>query len=137
MSYNYGYSNRNYRRESSGGSFGIMLLVVFFLAIGIYFVGATKNVFTTGEAVGTVIDKSVKRNGSSEDFYLIYTRDADGKTQVLKIDDSWLHGNFDASDDYMDIEVGKTYNFKVQGTRVPFLSWYPNIYEYAEIATDD
>ena len=34
---------------------------------------------------------------------------------------------------YGEIEIGKTYEFIVGGNRVPFMSWYPDIYSAVEV----
>lgn len=81
----------------------------------------------------TVTDKTVK-NDSGDGKYLIYTKDAEGEIEVYEITDSLFSGRFDSSDDYAEIEVGKTYKFDVAGSRVRFLSWYPNIYEIQKIS---
>ena len=65
-----------------------------------------------------VTDKMVK-----DDVYLIYSEDA-----TYEITDSWLYPRFDSSDLYGKIQVGESYNIIVGGSRIPFLSWYPNIY---------
>ena len=90
----------------------------------------------TGELTyieATVTDKGIKSVSKSEDMYLVYTKTADG-VEVFQITDSWLAGRFDSSDVYASIEVGKTYKFGVRGERNEFMSWYPNIYEFEEIA---
>jgi hypothetical protein len=61
---------------------------------------------------------------------LVYTKDTNDKIYVYEITDAWLAGRFNSSNVYAGIEVGKTYNFTVGGSRKEFLSWYPNIYEY-------
>ena len=81
----------------------------------------------------TVTDKAIKRHGSDDDKYLIYTELENGDISVYEITDSLFAGRFDSSDLYASIEVGKTYDFYVAGKRVPFLSLYPNVYEVREI----
>lgn len=80
----------------------------------------------------TVTDKGIKTM-NDDGIYLIYTKDSDGETMVLQIADTLIHGRFDSSDLYAEIEVGKTYEFDICGERVPFLSWYPNILSSNEI----
>ena len=70
-----------------------------------------------------VTDKMVK-----DDKYLVYSTDT-----TYEITDSWLYGRFNSSDLYGKIEVGKTYRIKIGGSRKPFFSWYPNIYEAKEV----
>lgn len=76
----------------------------------------------------TVTEKGIKRT-NEEDIYLVYTK-VDNDIAVFQITDSLIAGRFNSSDVYASIEVGKTYDFTVRGTRNEFMSWYPNIYEY-------
>ena len=62
----------------------------------------------------------VTSDGSSK--YLVYTN-----TTTFEVVDTWIHWRFDSSDFYGKIVVGKTYQAKVQGWRVPFFSMYQNI----------
>lgn len=79
-------------------------------------------VYTTStNAEFTVKDKTtVVSQGHSK--YLIYT-----DNEVYEDTDSVWYFKFNSSDVYSQIEVGKHYNAKVYGLRVPFLSWYKNI----------
>lgn len=77
----------------------------------------------------TVTDKTVKNN-SYESKYLVFTKDQNGGVATFEITDSLFKGRFNSSDVYAGIEIGKTYTFTVGGSRVEFLSWYPNIYKY-------
>ena len=70
-----------------------------------------------------VTDKMVK-----DDVYLIYSEDT-----TYEITDSWLYPRFDSSDLYGKIQVGESYRIVVGGSRIPFLSWYPNIYRADKI----
>ena len=87
------------------------------------------------EEIGTVTDKGIKRSGD-EDKYLVYTKDENGESQVFEITDSILAGRFNSSDVYAEIEIGKTYEFTVGGSRNQFMSWYPNIYSFEEVETE-
>lgn len=82
-----------------------------------------------------VTDKAVK-NYDDNGLYLIYTKDSDGTILVMEIEDNIFVGQFDSSDIYAKIETGKTYTFDVGGSRVPFFSWYPNIYSAIEQNSD-
>ena len=86
----------------------------------------------TRTITATVTDKGIKTDGQHS-TYLIYTKDDADNVEVMMIKDNLLAGRFDASDDYAAIEVGKKYRFTVRGSRVRFLSWYPNIYEFKEV----
>ena len=82
-----------------------------------------------------VTDKAVK-NYNDNGRYLIYTKDSDGTILVMEIEDNIFVGQFNSSDIYAEIETGKTYTFDVVGSRVPFFSWYPNIYSAIEQNSD-
>lgn len=82
-----------------------------------------------------VTDKAVK-NYDDNGLYLIYTKDSDGTILVMEIEDNIFVGQFNSSDIYAKIETGKTYTFNVGGSRVPFFSWYPNIYSATEQNSD-
>ena len=82
-----------------------------------------------------VTDKAVK-NYDDNGLYLIYTKDSDGTILVMEIEDNIFVGQFNSSDIYAKIETGKTYTFDVGGSRVPFFSWYPNIYSAIEQNSD-
>lgn len=75
----------------------------------------------------TVKDKERITTGSGEDLeskYLVY-----GEEEVFENTDSWLFFKFSSSDFQGELEVGKTYNVKVAGWRIPFMSSYRNIVE--------
>ncbi len=82
-----------------------------------------------------VTDKAVK-NYDDNGLYLIYTKDSDGTILVMEIEDNIFVGQFNSSDIYAKIETGKIYTFDVGGSRVPFFSWYPNIYSAIEQNSD-
>lgn len=57
--------------------------------------------------------------------YLVFTNVG----ETFENTDSWWHLKFGSSDIQGRLTVGETYNAKVYGWRVPFLSWYRNIIE--------
>lgn len=93
---------------------------------------AVNKVVDKREVVVTVIDKGIK-NYNKSSYYLIYCTDENQKTQVYQVSDSLFKMRFDSSDVYPNIVIGKTYKFTICGKRLPFLSWYPNIYQYEEL----
>lgn len=97
----------------------------------LFFVGRTfSKAFYTRHIVIEVTDKAVKNNK-----YMVYgkTVDLEHLTKSYEITDSALAGRYDSSDMYGEIEIGKTYEFIVGGNRVPFMSWYPDIYSAVEV----
>lgn len=80
----------------------------------------------------TVTDKErVNSSGSSE--YLIMGEDENGDTLVLENTDTWMRFKFNSSDIYAELKEGETYEVKVIGFRIPFLSLYENILSYKEV----
>lgn len=49
---------------------------------------------------------------------------------VFENTDSLINFKFNSSDVFNELQVGGTYNLTVNGWRVPFMSWYPNIVSY-------
>lgn len=86
--------------------------------------------FFTRHIVIEVTDKGVKDNK-----YMVYGRTVtdDHLPKSYEISDSVLANRYDSSDLYGAIEVGKTYEMIVGGNRVPFISWYPDIYEVVPV----
>lgn len=112
----------------------IILVVAVIFMIGILFESCSRpinKVANRREITATVTDKEVK-NKSDDSKYLVYTKNENGNIQVLEITDALFAGQFNSSDIYAGIEVGKTYVFDIGGSRNKFLSWYPNIYGYKE-----
>ena len=61
---------------------------------------------------------------------------SDGTTEVLQNEDSFLRGKFNSSDILMNLEVDKTYRFKLNRQRIRFLSMYRNILDAKELHFD-
>lgn len=113
----------------NNGSSWIVALPLFFYAILIILLLAfsawrpINKVSNLREETIVATDKMVK-----DDVYLIYSEDT-----TYEITDSWLYPRFNSSDLYGKIQVGESYNIIVGGSRIPFLSWYPNIYRADKI----
>ncbi len=75
----------------------------------------------------TVKDKEVKRY-KDRGKYLIFTDKG-----VFENTDSWIELKFNSSDLYGKLERGKSYNLRVYGWRISFLSKYRNIIRAKEI----
>lgn len=116
-----------------------VLVAIILFAVGFLLVSFSRpfnKVSNRREITATVTDKEVK-NKSNESKYLVYTKDESGEIQVFEITDALFAWQFDSSDIYAGIEVGKTYVFDVGGSRNKFFSWYPNIYGYEEAKSKD
>jgi len=66
--------------------------------------------------------KSTSEGSSSK--YLVFT-----ETEVFENTDSLMWWKWNSSDVYGELEEGQTYNARVYGWRIPFLSCYRNIVE--------
>lgn len=121
-------SKRGFRSLLSDAptSFKIFSAFVFvFFVLGI--VGSIFFMNARGVAEGCVVtdkDRATTSEGSSD--MRIYTSNCG----VLIIGDNVFTGTFDSADIYSNIDVGKTYDFKVTGYRIPLLSMFPSIYGY-------
>ncbi len=107
------------------------IIFICFLLLFVTMIGRSlSKVYYTRHIVIEVTDKAVK-----DDKYMIYgkTITKDRLPKSYEITDSFLAERFDSSDLYGEIEIGKTYEMIVGGNRVPFMSWYPNIYEVLPI----
>lgn len=71
-----------------------------------------------------------------EHFYLIYTIKTDGSPLVFSNTDSISHGKYDSSGIYTLLEIGKSYEFKLAGIRVPILSKYQNVITYKPVVSE-
>lgn len=78
-----------------------------------------ENVLIKDKQIST---ETEKETGKVISTYLIYTDQG-----VYRNDDAFWFWKFDSSDFYGDLDVGKRYDIKVYGLRIPFLSMYPNI----------
>ena len=100
-----------------------ILIVVFAL-----FARPINKVINYRDVTVIVTDKAVKRN-NGDDTYLIYVEDEYENVEVFEITDSLLANRWDSSDLYASIKIGGNYKFTIAGSRIHFLSWYPNIYK--------
>ena len=76
----------------------------------------------------TVDEKWTKYKDGSEQYLF-----SDVNDNVYEIDDSVRFLTFDSSDRYALIESGKTYDMKLIGWRIPYLSMYPNAIEINKV----
>ena len=71
-----------------------------------------------------VIDKEAVASGDSNE-YRVYTENCD----TLTVSDSLFAKRWNSSNTYAQIEPGQTYDFYLQGYRVPLISQFKNILE--------
>ena len=109
----------------------IVLLAIFLLIFGTGMITYFSNCNRRVEHNCTVTDKDVKQSKDNSK-YLIFVKQ-NNTTEVYEITDSLIQGRFNSSDLYGSIEIGKTYDFTVVGSRIPIWSLYPNIMECKEV----
>lgn len=100
-----------------------IVLIVLIAAVFVFaYRGSVRDVTFAVDSKERVCDSG--SDGQQECRYLVFT-DA-GTYQVT---DTILFGRFDSSDVYGRLDEGETYQGRVAGWRVPFLSRYPNLIE--------
>jgi hypothetical protein len=83
------------------------------------------------ETVTDTVVKSERITSGESGKYLVF-----GEREVYQNTDSFPLLKFRSSDFYRDIEVGKTYRFRVVGWRIPLFSTYRNIVGFEEVAPE-
>lgn len=103
---------------------GVIVIVCALVALPIYYVKGTE------ETVSVVIESKerISDRGGSESKYLIFTNE-----ETFENTDSLLNGKFNSSDIYGQLKEGGSYECKVYGWRIPFMSSYRNIVECKEV----
>lgn len=124
---------------ATSGIIGVIILVtISFLAVLTLIFGSctaetfVRNSYENCEVTG----KESVRNGE-RNRYLIFCELENGEVRVFENTDQLVCGKFNSSDVYAKIKVGSTYNFKVSGVRIPYLSWYENIIGYEEVESNE
>ncbi|WP_375180701.1 hypothetical protein, partial [Enterococcus rotai] len=100
-----------------------LFVFVFVVAAPAYTIASYHNENTY---VIKVTDKETKTSDDSSK-YLIFGDDEKGNAKVFENTDAIFARKFNSSDLYAEIEIGKTYEFKTVGFRIPFMSSYENI----------
>jgi hypothetical protein len=109
--------------------FYILIIIFGVILIPMVTVSCVKNLSTSQVSFKVTGKERVAENKSGK--YLVFT----DKT-TFSIEDTWIHWRWDSSDFYGKIQIGKTYEAKVQGWRVPFMSWYQNLITVTEVSTE-
>lgn len=109
---------------------GLGLAGLVLAAIGVFSASAPHWSRDTYRA--TVTDKQIKRY-DNKDKYLIFTKLEDGSVRVFENTDSTLEMKWNSSDFQAMLEVGKTYDIKTYGWRVPLASSYENVIGVTEV----
>lgn len=122
--------NTRYRSRTSLGGFGAFGFA--FVGVGLLILGFV--VFSIWASFGTVETVTIKvkdkervtqgSGDTQENKYLVFTED-----ETFENTDAMLHGKFNSSDLYGKLDKGKSYECKVNGYRVGFMSSYRNLLE--------
>lgn len=100
---------------------------ILYIMVVMVIIGAYPIVYTmSSETIQVTVDNRERiTTGSGEDIsskYIVYTNG-----EVFENVDSWLYFKFNSTDYQNALKESHTYNIKVVGWRVPFLSMYRNI----------
>lgn len=117
-----GYSRR--RRHGSGLGWVALLLVVLFSVLVVWPTSYAADQTRTC----TVTEKDRTSNTNGQSSMRVYTDECG----VMEVGDVFFRGIFNSADTYSDIEVGRTYDFRSVGFRVPLFSVFPTIIEVNE-----
>lgn len=106
---------------------------LFYCAVALAFaclliVGVTKPFFKDDVHAVTISEKGERCKSRDSCKYMLYTDKG-----VFQNTDSLINLKWSSADFYNDLKVGKTYDLRVSGWRVPFLNWFPNVVEYKEV----
>jgi hypothetical protein len=96
----------------------IGIIVTSVIGIGVWSVSYRNMHWATCHVTG-------KDRGGQEGSYRVYTDECD----TLGNEDSMFQGKWNSSNVWQQIEVGKTYQFRIVGSRIPVFSQFANILE--------
>lgn len=112
--------------RSTFGCFAALLIAVV-IAVPVIGHFAWSNTRTTMTCTVEEKDRTAKYKGGSDQR--LYTEECG----VLSVGDDWLNGQWNSSDTYAQIDVGKTYIFGTVGWRNGFFSQFPNVISVVEV----
>jgi len=76
----------------------------------------------------TIKDKHQLHKRDSTKYLVVNENDT-----IYNLVNVWWKGDFDKSDDWVQMKIGKTYKIQGYGFRFPMLSWYKNIHSFEEV----
>lgn len=95
-----------------------------------------QNAVKNEPVICTVTDKdrstATDKDGASRSVFRIYT-EGEGCEDTYGLSDNWFAGNFNSSDMYAKIKVGKTYKMETVGVRNGFFSLFKEITKISEV----
>ena len=111
-----------YRRSRKSKVIAIVTVILVILIT----IPMSSNYYSEKSYKITVTGKEVK-NSIDDSKYLIFAKTENGETKTFSIEDNVIKWRWNSSDVYGDVEIGKTYEIKVIGWRIPIISSYENI----------
>lgn len=97
------------------------------IALAVMFSPFVAYKYISVENINIKVNKTFDKNLAGTDKYLIGAIKDDGKGEQFENIDDYMFLKFNSSDIFAELEVGKTYNVKVQGIRIGILNKYRNI----------
>lgn len=101
-----------------------IIFIAFVLLSVVYFVVAVDHITITVDSKERITDKDGKKVKSK---YMIFT-----ENEVFENTDAPMLFKFNSSDLYNNLKIDSTYQVKVYGFRIPFISQYRNIIKIEE-----
>lgn len=102
---------------------------VIFSIITIIFIAAiafsTMNYLNPQTIEGQLTDKYQKRVSESKDHFYIVIKDKNNQSHVISNSDLYLKGKFNSADIQGELSIGKNYEVKTTGYRIPIFNKYP------------
>lgn len=125
------FRNKKFRLARLG-VFLIMGLTVLMLGFSVF-----QSAVVTGSATScTVTDKDRASDGNGGSDMRIYAEGCNGDSgmRVFQVADNIFVGEFASANTFAEIEIGKTYDLEIRGSRIPVLSMFENIVEAKEVS---
>jgi len=106
----------------------LMIVSVLLIWVGFGWLALEKEVVKITDKGNKILNTKNAADQERKDLYFIYT-----ESITFKMEDNLFYLQFDTSDDYGKIKVGKCYKIWSLGMRVGMLDWYENILYFDEI----
>ena len=106
----------------------IVILVCIFVVIPTFINNILFQLFTRFSKEITIKDKYIKRNSKRGEFFIV-----DTENNSYNIKDFVYALDFNATDDYNMIEIGKRYKVAGYGFRIRFFSQFPTLYRFVKL----
>lgn len=119
-------SRNNYAYKDLKLYFYGIFIIFLFISIISFIISFIYDLSTPFTKKITLKEKYLRTMGRGRSVYMVVDTD----NNIYQLADVWYRGEFNMANDYIGLEVGKTYNVTGYGKRIHFLSKYPYIYKY-------